>query len=332
MTSPLPARFASATKTARGKPTDITELVVCAGDSLGDEAGQSWRLVWFKRKLKKLVFELEAHNGAGEMRIIGKFHEEGRAQADFEALRQLHEAGFRPPGPFTVSRPVAYIPERKLLLQEKAPGRLLNEIMFTPGNGVGEAVGRSALWLAALHGTDLPVAPRVVKIRAAVARYGRELAQRLPRQAHRVAKLTACALGGLQERHLTPLVPSHGDFHSKNVLITENGQVTAIDLETFGRQERAADVGYFLAQTAIRDYLHRGSFAATADVRRCFLQAYLEAAPVPYQRLSHYLGMSFLQSLHYEVCVLKSRNTGIVEPWLRTAENGLIDGAWTLQE
>ena len=36
--------------------------------------------------------------------------------------------------------------------------------------------------------------------------------------------------------------------------------------------------------------------------------------------------MSFLQSLHYELCVLHTGNTAIVEPWLGNAEHCLFEG------
>src|SRR5262249_56097425 len=106
-----------------------------------------------------------------------------------------------------------------------------------------------------------------------------ELMELVPRVGPRGERLAAGARAGLEAGHLTPLVPSHGDFHHKNVFITVDGRVTVIDFDTFGLQEQAADVAYFLAQTAIMGYRSRGSFAATNRARHCFLQAYLEAAP-----------------------------------------------------
>ena len=129
---------------------------------------------------------------------------------------------------------------------------------------------------------------------------------------------------------LTPdmkLVPSHGDFHSKNVYITDDGRVTLIDLDTFGRQEPAADVAYFLAQTAIIDYHRHRSFVVSKQHRDCFLHCYLGASPpIPHDRLALHLGITFLQSLHYELCVLHTGNFAIVDLWLRNIERFFLDG------
>ena len=116
-----------------------------------------------------------------------------------------------------------------------------------------------------------------------------------------------------------------------NVFIADGGRVTAIDLDGFGLQERASDAAYMLAQMAIMGYFRRGSFAATAHARYCFLRAYLEAMPtLSHQRLALYLGIYFLQSLHYELCILGKESRELVEPWLDSAERCLLGGEVTL--
>ena len=50
------------------------------------------------------------------------------------------------------------------------------------------------------------------------------------------------------------------------------------------------------------------------------------------QRLALYLGMVFLQSLHYELCTLRNGRTDIIEPWLANAERCLLDEEVTLIE
>jgi UDP-2-acetamido-3-amino-2,3-dideoxy-glucuronate N-acetyltransferase len=317
---------------------DFADLVACVAHRLEGGRSQSCRAVRYSRNMGKFIieFEIETEDRADAdlRRLIGKVYKGDRGQGHFDALSRLREAGFRPPSPFTVVYPVAYIADRQLLLQEKAPGSLLADLIFgEPDAAAFGALDRAAGWLAALHGAEVNAQPRLERVRMLVARQGRELMELLPQQAYRVERLAARALAGLEARHLTPLVPSHGDFHPKNVFITADGRVTVIDFDTFGLQEQAADVAYILAQTAIMGYRRRGSFAATAQARHCFIQAYLEAAPMlSGQRLALYQGMAFLQSLHYELCTLRNGRTAIIEPWLTNAERCLLDEELTLIE
>src|SRR5262249_33201550 len=155
--------------------------------------------------------------------------------------------------------------------------RLLSDIIFDEPETVAvDALERAAGWIAALHTADVKAPPRLDHLRESVACQGRRLVELLPRQALRVKRLVACGLVKLDTIHLTPLVPCHGDFHPMNVFIADGGRVTAIDLDGFGLQERASDAAYMLAQMAIMGYFRRGSFAATAHARYCFLRAYLE--------------------------------------------------------
>lgn len=318
--------------------SDFDDLAAWVSHHLDGGRSQSCRVVWFRRKMGRFIVEFdvetEARADADLRQCIGKIYKSDRGQGQFDALSRLREAGFRPPSPFTVVYPVAYVADRCFLLQEKAPGRLLGDIIFgEPDAAAVDALERTAGWLVALHAAAIDAQPRLDHVRESVARHGRGLMELLPQQAPRVDRLAARVLAGLEARHLTPLVPSHGDFHPMNVFITDGGRVTAIDLDAFGLQERAADVAYMLAQTAIMGYCRRGSFAATAQARHRLLRAYLKAVPtLSHQRLALYLGMVFLQSLHFELCILRKDKVELVEPWLANAERCLLDEEVTLIE
>src|SRR5262245_7596584 len=317
---------------------DFAALVACVAQRLDGGRSRSCRIVRFRRNLGKFIIEFDTETedraDANLGRLIGKVYKGDCGQGHFDALLRLREAGFRPPSPFTVVHPIAYIADRCFLLQEKAPGSLLADLIFGELDAAAvNALERAAGWLAALHEAEVNAQPRLERVRTLVARQGCELMELLPQLSSRLGRLASRALAGLESRHLTPLVPSHGDFHPKNVFITVDGRVTVIDFDTFGLQEQAADVAYILAQTAIMGYRRLGNFAATRQARHCFLQAYLEAAPMMSgQRLALYLGMVFLQSLHYELCTLRNGRTDIIEPWLANAERCLLDEEVTLIE
>lgn len=299
-----------------------------------EEAGPC-ELVWSRRKFKNLIceFEVAAKNGdlAKQSTFVARTYKRGRGLENFVNLAKLWEAGFRPPSPFTVVQPIAYVPERGVLLQERAPGRLLADIVYTDPQARRKALESAAQWLGTLHTSRIDAPTRLEKLRTFVSRYGTELAEALPEHAARIELLASCALAGLEDSQLAPLAPGHGDFHSTNLLIDQMGRVTAIDLVNFCVQERAADVAYFLTQTAIMGYFRRGSFAATAWERRCFLRDYRKVAPaLRHERLGLYQGISLLQSLHYERCVLHTGNTAMVEPWLNNAERSLLQRKFML--
>ena len=313
---------------------DFSQLAACVLPHLASGHARSCELVrWIKRRRRKLVVEIEAadphEKGNPPLRYIVKMRRRDGTRGSFVALSRLWEAGFRAPSPYTVPRPVAYIADQGLLVQEKAPGALLLDIIIRGGDGATDAMVRAAGWLAALHtsAVEAPPRPPVGKhTRAALVGSLGELTEILPAQASRFTCLAASALEQLESADPSPLVPSHGDFHPNNIFITPTGQVTAIDFDTFGRQESAADVAYFLAQTAIMGYFHLGSFAATSEVRDCFLGAYENAvSPVPRRRLALY---AFLQCLlpDYELWVFRKDKPADMESWLEISERCVLGG------
>lgn len=303
----------------------IAELAT--GAQYNRQTGQPGRLVWLRRGHRAAVFELDAATeGRAAHKLIGKVYSDASGRHAFEVQSQLWKAGLRPPGRLTVARPLAYVTGLDLFLQEKAPGHTLWDMLFGEIPLSAEAVVGIGSWLAALHATTLPLTPRVDALKTALLRRGSELAAFLPEHARRVNRLVATAFEKLSPHRLTSLVPSHGDFHPKNVYVAASGRVTAIDLDTIGLQERAADVASLLAQTATMGYFRKGSLQATCRARNALLRAYeLAALPLPQERLALYLGMEFLHNLHYQLVAMRTGHFAIVEPWLRTAERCLLD-------
>ena len=320
-------------------PPELAALSTILKDHLRLNGRECCRLTGFCRKMGKSILEFSVFpigSSHGDPRpYIGKVYRADRGRKGFEALSLAWNAGFRPPSLFTVVRPVAYVPARFLLLQEKAPGRAVADIMFEEIRRgrlevAAEAMEQTARWLAAFHSLAVAGNSRLEQIRTNLSRHQRELTEFLPDHAGRIERLCQECLARLQERELMALVPSHGDFHPMNVFVAGDGRVTGIDLDTFGLQERTADVAYFLAETAIMGYHRLGSFDATAPARRHFLRSYCDAwRPVSSERLGLYLALTFLQSLFYDLCILHTGNKAMVEPWLTNSER-CLDGSRSL--
>lgn len=125
--------------------SDLSELAACILPHLNDgRIGSCEPVRWFKRRRQKVVVGIEAAapsgNGDTASRYIVKMHRRDRTRRSYEALSRLWEAGFRPPSPHTVARPVAYITDRGLLVQEKAFGRLILGVILEGGDGATDAL------------------------------------------------------------------------------------------------------------------------------------------------------------------------------------------------
>jgi hypothetical protein len=115
----------------------IDELI----DVVRERVGGEWNVIRSVMKLRKILFEAE-WNGR---RIIGKVSKSDRAKTAYESFQIVWKCGLRPPARHTVVEPIAWIPERSLLILEKAPGisfyrrskvaRKLNRLLVTPQGG-----------------------------------------------------------------------------------------------------------------------------------------------------------------------------------------------------
>ncbi|MCW5982059.1 MAG: hypothetical protein KIT09_28495 [Bryobacteraceae bacterium] len=303
---------------------EAEEIVTWACEQLGLGGERSWTLVSSKRKLRKLLFEIEERGPEGGRRLIGRVAPKEGAGAAFHSAATLRNAGMRPPNRWTVAEPVAWLPERQLLIQEKAPGEQIAMIVQQRPAGAEPYVTDAAGWLAFLHGLELEHCP-VAKELASLERCAAELPRALPAHAERIEATARRALDLLEARHDGTVVASHGDFHPLNIFHSEKGRVTAIDLDTFGFRERAVDAAYFAAQLAMQAFLHFRTFEAAAPLVGRFRAEYESAAGVaiPRARWAAHTAAAFLRGLHFEHCILHTGNRAIIEPWLRAAERSV---------
>lgn len=309
---------------SKALPAGVEELIAWIRERMAYGPERPWKLVSARGKLRKILFEVEEQGPDGPRRLIGKVSDSAKALGAFEILKLLWHSGFCPPSRHTVVRPVAWLAERYVLLQEKAPGV---QILHSANEAAG---ARAAEWLTALQRSGI-TPPRTHVSGPDLDRTLRELPAALNGEGARVTRLVEAAIERSSEPAST-LVPSHGDFHPLNVFLAPDGRVTAIDIETFAAREPLADVAYFLSQSAVMGYLANGSFTNTAPMRRAFIDAYSSAANLAdSQRVAALAGTSFLQSLHFEHCILRTGNFTMVKPFLDVAERCLLHGDFVLE-
>lgn len=283
---------------------------------------------WTRKKLRKCFWEFEVRYQAAEgsadpvMSIIVKQYAKDRSGHSFHALAWLYARGFSPPSPFLVPRPLAYNAACQVLVQEKAPGTELASTFLADTSALAPRSRLAAQWLAKLHSCDgnsfrRPRSSAVWSIQ----RRRTELAEACPELAPRLDRICSRLIARVRGAEQQSAVPTHGDYHPKNILM-DGEQVTAIDFDHFALREPAVDVGYFVGQMAIMTYLKLGSFSAALPAVEAFLATYTDsvASAVPWERVATHVSRTFVQSLHYELCVLRNQRTDLIDRWLSQAE------------
>lgn len=282
-------------------------------DFAREQLGGEWTEISSRTKLRKILFEAE-FNGR---RVIGKVSGSARARTAFDSLTILWTAGLCPPARHTVVEPIAWFPERNLLIQEKAPGMSVLDAMQRQQNE-SAAVKNAAEWLKALWELDVDAKAEGFASQDAEDRASALAEATGDRRAQTIGRLAIETLG----QGAGKPVGSHGDFHPMNLYVAEE-RVTAIDVDTFAKREKEADAAYFLAQSANLGLHMFGSFRETAVLRESFLR---ECGPLNLERVAAFMAWTLVKSLHYDVCILKVANP-TVAPVLDAAERLLRTGA-----
>ncbi|MDQ4130939.1 MAG: phosphotransferase, partial [Actinomycetota bacterium] len=186
---------------------------------------------------------------------------------------------------------------------------------------------RAAEWLVVLQSLNPPPAPAALgrphppppaviwdAHLANIRRHGRELADAYPAESRAIGRLAASLLDRLGSPR-EPLVASHGDLHPKNLLI-DGEVVTAVDFDTFARREPAFDVGYAIGELLIMSLLRLGDASPGSTAAAAFWFRYRELGGTANpDRVALHVGRTFLQSLHYELCVLRNSRDELLRRW-----------------
>jgi len=268
-------------------------------------------------------------DGNGEARtdqLLVKIYGSDRGRPGYEALRELWRAGFRPPRALRVPRPYGYSGSHGALVQERVGGQPWADALRPGPRSLRLSSVRAADWLVRLQLSGVEAPDRGYEDRFfAVGRFVDELAELSP--AHdRVLRRLADTLEPLLGEPARPLVPSHGDFHPKNVLIGGRA-TTVIDFDTFGLREPAFDVGYAIGQLLVMSFLRLGDPSRGVEASQAFWDRYVaRGGAAGWDRTAVHVARTLLQSLHYELCTLRTGRVELLRLWPQLA------GSWLVSE
>jgi hypothetical protein len=240
--------------------------------------------------------------------IVAKTYRSDKGENAYEGMSRLWNSPLRSSDVVSIAEPLAFLPDRKVLLQGPIPGSLtlktLIKRVFRDARQQGlaeleEYVRKSALGLAELHGCGIEGSGPVVTWEDEIDET-KELISRLPpsvsaavRTAEDVIDVLETASG---ESVPDAPVPSHRSFRPAQVLL-DNGSIGFIDFDGFCQAEPALDLAMFcstlkdIGMRAVGDQQTRPGRSADVEAELdrlsdSFLQAYSASREVSLSRIS----------------------------------------------
>ena len=173
--------------------------------------------------------------------VVAKLYSSGGGATTYANMQELWRSSFgerrRPPG---LPQPIEYLPDVGAVIMERLPGRPFVELGASGTDVVDKAIGL----LASLHGCEAqPSTQRTVRrIVRSVCRKAETVGQVAPRFADSFREVAEALEGAEVEE--PELVPCHGDFSPRNVLVGAD-RLALIDWDRLQRADPARDLAYF---------------------------------------------------------------------------------------
>ena len=293
----------------------------CWGD-IGDIQVQL--ILW--KNARRCTAEITVQTETGAHSLIGKAYSLDRSDI-FEAMVRAGEAGFGPEAEFSVPRPLAYLPELNLLLQEKVEGPLAKSVILTGSEPDRiRAAEQCALWLGRFYTVDPKDGPvfdlnthlnSLGEWSRSVADSGDPLAvkvvrlfQRLEHAAWTLGRIEACA--------------RHGDYTAAQVILAP-GRTATCDWDGHGVADPTRDVARFLAALERAAQESFGPMWALDAVGEVFLKTYISVGrPEVESNLAFYKAARHLQSVRRKIGKpgWSEKNEATLDQGLRVLEEG----------
>jgi hypothetical protein len=229
--------------------------------------------------------------------VVAKVYGGDKGLTAYNGMRALWDSELARSPAVTIAEPLAYLPDRRLLIQGPIPeDRTLKDLIRStlrqatpePLDELDDYMARTAAGLAALHRSGVR-SGETVTLETKVGEV-EELVQRLAGPIQDFGNAAEPLLAWLDEvaaRHpAEPLVPAHGSFRPAQVLLHDR-EVGFIDFDSFCQAEPALDVALFRA--GIKD-IGAGAqpeidLAALEAVADGFLRHYEAVAPISRERV-----------------------------------------------
>ena len=227
------------------------------------------------------ILRYTIHTGAGPITIYGKVQPGDRGMRTHRIVGGLWQAAkqFDYEGLISLPRPLGYVEELGLLLEEAIPGKPVG------GNRMnvefGYAAYAAAEAAAVIHESLVPTDGHLFRIEAELGRLDRvmqQFAQVHPKAHFLLSDLVAHMRDHVRATEEEDLLPTHGDL-KYDQFIHHNGKLTLLDFDYFALAETSYDLGKFcayLVPSMPRDWEES---MAVEEMRVLFLRRYQELRP-----------------------------------------------------
>jgi phosphotransferase family enzyme len=256
---------------------------------------------------------------AAKLDLYGKVQPGDRGLRTYRIVQALWEAAKRYPGFLNLPRPLAFVEEFGLLLEERVRGRPVGgnrrsaEFMLT-----APAAAES---LAVIHESGLQTDAEIT-IESEIARLDRVAEQFkyvLPTGHFLLLDLITHMRDRVRKTTEEEWLPTHGDM-KYDQFMHHNGELTLLDFDYFAVAETSYDLGKFCAYTVPTAPRSWVDSVAAERTRLLFLQRYMELRPhATLQRFGVY---EALQLALRAMAFMWSQSHG----WERVAETLLVMG------
>jgi glycosyltransferase involved in cell wall biosynthesis len=233
--------------------------------------------------------------------VIGKVFKDERGAEQFAFHQTLWAEGFdaQAADGISIPQPLAYIPELRMFLQARAPGRLIAEAIRTPV--FSEQVRASARAIAKLHSSQVQPAKRYTldDELAHLSEWYDDIAGWHPATVSRLAPLRDALRAWARALPAASMAPAHCDFYYSQLLFAGD-QVSLIDLDMFACADRALDVANFAAHVRFLSLQYLRDAHLLDHEREAFINAYarrLPLAPGFWTRLAFYEAATYFRLL-----------------------------------
>jgi hypothetical protein len=233
----------------------------------------------------------------GGMSVVGKFYPAGGGEEAYANIQEVWRSSFgerrRPPG---LPRPVEYLPDLRMLVIERLEGRPLVELT---GRGRGVAADAIRL-LASLHSSDAKPTRR---------RSADRIIRSIRRKSNRVALLAPSYAGHFRavtealEEHRpsdSELVPSHGDFGLRNLLLVEE-RLILVDWDRLQLADPARDLAFWGTAHWVRALQDGATPDWSALDRATAVYASARGGAPPRDRLRFHVAAGLMRVAHNRV-------------------------------
>jgi hypothetical protein len=251
--------------------------------------------------------------------VYGKVQPGNRGLRTYRIVEGLWEAAKLYPGFLNLPRPLGFVEEHGLLLEERVKGRpvggnrMSSEFMLT-ATAAADA-------LAVIHESGLATGERIT-IENELARLDRVAEQFkyvLPAGHFMLVDLVTHMRDRVRKTMEEDVLPTHGDM-KYDQFMHHNGELTVLDFDYFAMAETSYDLGKFCAYTIPSSPKNWEESAAAEQTRIRFLKRYIELRPgATMQRFGVYEALQFaLRAMAF----MWTQSSG----WERIAETMLVMG------